>query len=76
MFLKLYSVVDKIDVKLFVVIKGEIKFDYVDFVYDLCKLLFKKFDLMIKLGEKVGLVGCSGVGKLILMNLLFCFYDI
>ena len=73
---KPHSVVDKIDAKPLAVTKGEIKFDHVDFAYDPRKPLLKKFDLTIKPGEKVGLVGRSGAGKSTLTNLLLRFYDI
>ena len=73
---KPHSVVDKTDAKPLAVTKGEIKFDHVDFAYDPRKPLLKKFDLTIKPGEKVGLVGRSGAGKSTLTNLLLRFYDI
>ncbi len=38
--------------------------------------MLKDFDLTIKPGEKVGLVGRSGAGKSTLTNLLLRFYDI
>ena len=73
---KPHSVVDKADAKPLAVTKGEIKFDHVDFAYDPRKPLLKKFNLTIKPGEKVGLVGRSGAGKSTLTNLLLRFYDI
>ena len=73
---KPHSVVDKADAKPLAVTKGEIKFEHVDFAYDPSKPLLKKFDLTIKPGEKVGLVGRSGAGKSTLTNLLLRFYDI
>lgn len=73
---KPHTVVDKADAKPLAVSKGEIKFDHVDFAYDPKKPLLKHFDLTIKAGEKVGLVGRSGAGKSTLTNLLLRFYDI
>lgn len=73
---KPHSVVDQADAKPLAVTKGEIKFEHVDFAYDPRKPLLKKFDLTIKPGEKVGLVGRSGAGKSTLTNLLLRFYDI
>ena len=76
MLSKPHGVVDKADAKPLAVTKGEIKFEHVDFAYDPSKPLLKKFDLTIKPGEKVGLVGRSGAGKSTLTNLLLRFYDI
>lgn len=73
---KPHTVVDKADAKPLKVNKGEIKFEHVDFAYDPKKPLLKDFDLTIKPGEKVGLVGRSGAGKSTLTNLLLRFYDI
>lgn len=59
---------------------GGINFDNVYFFYlgvdNKFIDVFINLDLSIKFGEKVGLVGCFGVGKLILVNLFMCFYDI
>src|SRR5690606_7588508 len=40
------------------------------------KTLLKDFNLTIKSGEKIGLVGRSGPGNSTLVNLILCFYDI
>lgn len=56
--------------------KGEIRFEAVDFAYDEHRPLLKQFNLQIKAGEKVGLVGRSGAGKSTLTNLLLRFYDV
>lgn len=40
------------------------------------KTLLKDFNLTIKSGEKIGLVGRSGAGKSTLVNLILRFYDI
>lgn len=73
---KPHTVVDKADAKPLEVSKGEIKFEHVNFAYDPKKPLLKDFELTIKAGEKVGLVGRSGAGKSTLTNLLLRFYDI
>lgn len=73
---KPHNVVDKENAQPLNVTKGEIKFENVDFSYDVKKPLLKDFDLTIKPGEKVGLVGRSGAGKSTLTNLLLRFYDI
>lgn len=73
---KPHKVVDKANAQPLQVGSGEIKFEQVDFAYDPKKPLLKAFDLTIKPGEKVGLVGRSGAGKSTLTNLLLRFYDI
>jgi ATP-binding cassette, subfamily B, bacterial len=58
--------------------KGEIRFANVCYAHADAKdeALFKNFDLKIKPGEKVGLVGHSGSGKTTLTKLLLRFVDI
>ncbi len=55
-------------------IKGDITFNNVSFAYDE-ELVLKKFNLEIKTGQKIAIVGRSGVGKTTLFNLLLRFYD-
>ena len=43
--------------------QGEIKFNNVSFAYDPNKPLLNHFNLTIKPGEKVGLIGRSGAGN-------------
>ena len=57
------------------VTRGEIKFDHVDFSYEAGKRLLNGFNLNIKPGEKVGLIGRSGAGKSTIVNLLLRFYE-
>ncbi|EGF11485.1 ABC superfamily ATP binding cassette transporter, ABC/membrane protein [Neisseria bacilliformis ATCC BAA-1200] len=54
---------------------GEIKFDHVDFSYEAGKPLLNGFNLTIRPGEKVGLIGRSGAGKSTIVNLLLRFYE-
>ncbi|MCE9633391.1 MAG: ABC transporter ATP-binding protein/permease [Methylophilales bacterium] len=56
--------------------KGEIHFDRVDFSYGGKFKVLDQFSLIIKSGEKVGLVGRSGAGKSTIVNLLLRFYDV
>lgn len=60
--------------------RGEIRFEAVDFGYQdglqKPRQLFNDFNLHIKPGEKIGLVGTSGSGKSTLTKLLLRFSDI
>jgi len=57
--------------------KGAISFNDVSFAHaDAGEVLFRNFNLAIKSGEKVGLVGRSGAGKTTYTKLLLRFSDI
>lgn len=56
--------------------KGEIEFRNVNFNYGKSEKVIDGFNLQIRAGEKVGLVGRSGAGKSTLVNLLLRFYDL
>ena len=58
------------------VTKGEIKFQSVTFGYYKNKKSFRNFNLAIKAGEKIALIGPSGGGKSTIVKLLFRFHDI
>lgn len=72
---KPHTVVDVPNATDLAVKHGEIRFEDVDFSYN-NKALFKQFNLHIKPGEKIGLVGRSGAGKSSAVNLLLRFYDV
>ena len=55
--------------------QGNISFNHVDFSYEVGKPLLNGFNLNIKAGEKVGLIGRSGAGKSTIVNLLLRFYE-
>ncbi|WP_323840980.1 MULTISPECIES: ABC transporter ATP-binding protein [unclassified Moraxella] len=74
-----HTIMDKKDAKDLVVNRGNIVFRDVSFNYgklDSSIQLLNQFNLNIKAGEKVGLVGKSGAGKSTLVNLLLRFYDV
>ena len=53
----------------------EITFDHMDFSYEPSQHLIEDFNLLIKKGEKVAIVGPTGAGKSTLINVLMRFYD-
>lgn len=62
--------VDAVDAIAFSIQQGEIVFKDVFFAYDEGDSVFSQFNLSIKPGEKIGLVGHSGAGKSTLISLL------
>jgi ATP-binding cassette, subfamily B, bacterial len=56
-------------------IKGEIEFKDVRFAYDANREILKGLSVTIPAGQKVGLVGLSGVGKSSFVNLLLRLYE-
>ena len=66
---------DKPDAQPLQVQHGEIKFEEVSFAYQ-NKNVIDHFNLTIKPGEKIGIVGRSGAGKSTLIQLLLHFYNI
>ena len=52
-----------------------IEFKDMSFSYDENKKLIEHFNLLIKKGQKVAIVGPTGAGKTTLINLLMRFYD-
>ena len=69
------TILDKPNAPPLKVVRGEIKFDKVDFSYEAGKPLLQDFNLAIRPGEKVGLIGRSGAGKSTIVNLLLRFYE-
>jgi ATP-binding cassette subfamily B protein len=56
-------------------IEGDIRFDKVHFHYEKDDPVIKGFDLDVKRGEMVALVGPTGGGKTTIVNLLCRFYE-
>jgi ATP-binding cassette subfamily B protein len=56
--------------------RGGIRFENVTFGYDRHHPVLKDFNLTIRPGEMVGVVGRSGSGKTTLVNLISRFYDV
>ena len=55
---------------------GQFSFNHVDFQYVEDKPLIRDFNLEVKPGEMVAIVGPTGAGKTTLINLLMRFYDV
>jgi ATP-binding cassette, subfamily B, bacterial len=56
-------------------ISGDIQFDHVDFDYGDGKPVLTDFNLTVKRGEMIALVGATGGGKSTIVNLLCRFYE-
>ena len=56
--------------------KAGVTFKDVCFGYNAGRLIFKDFNLHIKPGEKVGIVGASGAGKSTLIKLIDRYFDV
>lgn len=57
-------------------VKGDINFKDIDFSYVKGEQVLKHFDLWVKSGQKIAIVGATGSGKTTVVNLLTRFYDI
>lgn len=57
-------------------VKGDINFSNIDFSYVEGEKVLHDFDLWIKSGQKLAIVGATGSGKTTVVNLLTRFYDI
>ena len=53
----------------------KIEFNHVDFGYNKEKLVIKDFNIEVKEGQKIAIVGPTGCGKTTIINLLLRFYD-
>ena len=56
--------------------KGMIEFKNVKFGYDPSKIIINDFNVKVKPGQKVAIVGPTGAGKTTMVNLLMKFYEI
>lgn len=57
-------------------LKGTIDFEHVNFSYIQGKQVLSDFNIDIRAGHKIALVGATGSGKTTIVNLLLNFYDI
>ncbi|MCR4801716.1 MAG: ABC transporter ATP-binding protein/permease [Lachnospiraceae bacterium] len=56
-------------------VKGEVEMENVYFSYTADKKLVEDFNLKVKPGQRIAIVGPTGCGKTTLINLLMRFYD-
>lgn len=71
-----HEIQDSLAAKPLAVTQGEIEFKEVSFCYNQTRRIFKKFNLVIKPGERVAVVGPSGAGKTTLIAILLRHYDL
>lgn len=71
-----HEVQDIADATALQVKKGNIEFQDVNFSYEMNQKIFKKFNLSIRSGEKVALIGPSGGGKTTIVKILLRFFDL
>lgn len=57
-------------------VAGHVKCENISFSYEPNQTLIKNFNIDIKPGQKVAIVGPTGCGKTTLINLLMRFYDV
>lgn len=57
-------------------VRGEIHLEHVYFSYTADKKLIQDFNLSVKPGQRIAIVGPTGCGKTTLINLLMRFYDV
>jgi ATP-binding cassette subfamily B multidrug efflux pump len=70
------GLLDRPDAEPLTVTRGEIVFDDVRFGYGRESGLIDGLSLIVRPGERIGLVGRSGAGKSTLVNLLLRFFDL
>lgn len=57
-------------------VKGKVDIEHVDFSYVPEVLLIRDFNLHVRPGQRIAIVGPTGCGKTTLINLLMRFYDV
>ncbi len=57
-------------------ISGNIEFKNIDFSYEKGEQVLKDFNLSVKSGQKIAIVGATGSGKTTVVNLLTRFYEV
>ena len=57
-------------------LRGDVRFEHVDFGYDENRMILKDISLYAKPGQKIAFVGSTGAGKTTITNLINRFYDV
>lgn len=57
-------------------LRGDLRFEHVDFGYDENRMILKDISLYAKPGQKIAFVGSTGAGKTTITNLINRFYDV
>lgn len=57
-------------------LKGDVRFEHVDFGYDPDRMILKDISLYAKPGQKIAFVGSTGAGKTTITNLINRFYEV
>ncbi len=70
------TICDKEDAVTLVNIEGRVDYHDVTFAYEEGVNVLEHFDLHVRAGEKIALVGPTGAGKTTVINLLTRFYDV
>lgn len=69
------EVQDQPDMYEYVNVEGNVDIHNVDFSYNSSQSLIENFNLSVKKGQRVAIVGPTGCGKTTIINLLMRFYD-
>ncbi|MCI9175640.1 MAG: ABC transporter ATP-binding protein [Lachnospiraceae bacterium] len=64
------------DVKTLTDVRGNVELEHVYFSYEPEQKLIEDFNLKVKPGQRVAIVGPTGCGKTTIINLLMRFYDV
>lgn len=57
-------------------VRGDVRFENVEFSYEADKPLIKNLNIGARAGQRIAIVGPTGCGKTTLINLLMRFYDV
>lgn len=70
------TIKDKENAKTLTNVKGNVDFNNITFAYEEGVNILENFDLHVKQGETIALVGPTGAGKTTIINMLTRFYDV